>query len=154
MSTINRNSVIAIALFSCLWLVPPASAFYAPQLQRWVNRDPIGEVGFGTIITKQPGFPGNRNLFEKERDYLFVANSPCVHFDSRGLTIWSCWKAHFSQCFKPCVKPGTAWLKWCRRNCSDVKELELACSVPGVYQGSECVKWCNSYATIRCWVGQ
>jgi len=45
MKTISQNPAIAVALLLFVWTVQPASAFYAPNVQRWVNRDPIGEDG-------------------------------------------------------------------------------------------------------------
>jgi hypothetical protein len=71
MKTTHRNSVIAIALFLFLWTVPPASAFYSPGAQRWVNRDPAGED------------EGEPNLF------VMVRNAPVVSVDSFGEEIFS-----------------------------------------------------------------
>ena len=45
--------------------------FYDPSLQRWLNRDPIGEVG-------------GLNL------YRFVRNSPITHTDAYGLIMDAC----------------------------------------------------------------
>jgi hypothetical protein len=65
MKTNQRGTVIVSALFAVLCLAQPASAFYAPNLQRWVNRDPIGERG-------------GINLFS------FAKNMPSDRFDSLG----------------------------------------------------------------------
>ena len=48
--------------------------FYDPNLQRWLNRDPIGERG-------------GLNL------YAYVGNSPINHFDPYGLAIGDWWDA-------------------------------------------------------------
>jgi RHS repeat-associated protein len=45
--------------------------FYDPSLQRWINRDPIGEIG-------------GINL------YRFVQNSPVAHTDAYGLIMDAC----------------------------------------------------------------
>jgi hypothetical protein len=68
MKTINRNSIIALALFVLLWMAEPASAFYSPSAQRWVNRDPIQEAG-------------GMNL------YAFSVNDSVDRFDPTGLAI-------------------------------------------------------------------
>lgn len=66
-------------------------AFYDPQTQRWVNRDPLGE----------PGFEPARNTFEIKRQalqkppkhaqeanlYEALANSPLNLIDSDGLEL-------------------------------------------------------------------
>lgn len=68
MKTINRNSVIAIALFLLLLMVQPASAFYATQLQRWINRDPIGEEGGLNLF----GFVANEPISKSGKDGRIV----------------------------------------------------------------------------------
>jgi RHS repeat-associated protein len=54
--------------------------FYDPNLQRWINRDPIGEAGFessrGQFASIRAGEP-NR--------YMFLANNPVDQVDSLGL---------------------------------------------------------------------
>jgi RHS repeat-associated protein len=58
--------------------------FYAPEVQRWANRDPIGESGSSNIrkrlkltTSKEP------NLYE------FAKNSPIFEMDPEGLTCFS-----------------------------------------------------------------
>jgi hypothetical protein len=56
-----------------------ASAFYNPQLQRWINRDPLGEEG-------------GMNL------YAFVGNNPIGFADYEGLSfVGDWWCALFPQ---------------------------------------------------------
>jgi RHS repeat-associated protein len=57
--------------------------FYDPNLQRWLNRDPIGELGF-RILRKKFDYSDNQRLF------TFVENNPVTIVDSLGLTIWVC----------------------------------------------------------------
>lgn len=45
MKSKKRGVVIVSALFAVLCLAQTASAFYAPNLQRWVDRDPEQEWG-------------------------------------------------------------------------------------------------------------
>jgi hypothetical protein len=52
-----------LVLFAC---TSDLSAFYNPQLQRWINRDPIGENGGANL-------------------YAFVANRPILSVDFEGL---------------------------------------------------------------------
>jgi RHS repeat-associated protein len=54
--------------------------FYDPNLQRWPNRDPLGEPGFETI---RRGFP--LPLLAGANLYLFVYNEPGHFIDSDGL---------------------------------------------------------------------
>ncbi len=60
--------------------------FYDPNLQRWPNRDPLGEAGFellrhaGVKVTDK--WDGDPNLYD------FVANNPENSFDPLGLWQW------------------------------------------------------------------
>jgi RHS repeat-associated protein len=57
--------------------------FYDPSLQRWINRDPLGEEGFERARGSTGGhFTGNL--------YLFVSNNGISKFDPQGLKIWLC----------------------------------------------------------------
>jgi RHS repeat-associated protein len=61
--------------------------FYDPNLQRWINRDPLGDPGFGfTFDANKPPFattlielPQGPNL------YGFVRNNPLTRHDAYGL---------------------------------------------------------------------
>lgn len=55
--------------------------FYAPNLQRWLNRDPLGEPGFETLRRKQPSILG-----DGPNRYLFVRNNPVSKVDYLGLS--------------------------------------------------------------------
>jgi len=63
--------------------------FYSPDFQRWMNQDPIGEIGFGRLKR-----PGSTSLLRHYRDtdisnglnlYAFGANSPNSYIDPFGL---------------------------------------------------------------------
>jgi RHS repeat-associated protein len=54
--------------------------YYEPSLQRWPNRDPINEPGFGVMN----GSSGSFNTDEDKNLYLFIRNSPIVHYDPYG----------------------------------------------------------------------
>jgi hypothetical protein len=66
----THSHILITAMLVSLWfgLAGPASAFYDPSAQRWINRDPLAERG------------GN-NL------YRFAANAPLVVHDPDGLAI-------------------------------------------------------------------
>jgi len=68
MKNVVTKLIRPLALSLLLWAVQPASAFYDPSIQRWINRDPINEEG-------------GINL------YGFVANDAVNAFDPRGLDI-------------------------------------------------------------------
>jgi hypothetical protein len=61
-----------LPLFALLWAAP-ASAFYDPQLQRWVNRDPIQEGG-------------GPNLYQFVRNYVTGLVDPFGR-DVQGITM-------------------------------------------------------------------
>jgi len=67
-NTIYRVLLIGTSLLA-LWIPKSASGFYDPAVQRWINRDPIGERGGGNL-------------------YSFVANDPLNDADSLGLVSW------------------------------------------------------------------
>jgi RHS repeat-associated protein len=54
--------------------------FYDPNLQRWLNRDPLGEPGFATLRMQQSlVLAGDTNR------YLFLSNDPLSRIDATGL---------------------------------------------------------------------
>jgi insecticidal toxin complex protein TccC len=54
--------------------------FYEPGLQRWLNRDPINELGFKLLTRSRNEF----NLNEEKNVYAFVGNEPVNRFDPDG----------------------------------------------------------------------
>jgi hypothetical protein len=65
-----------------------ASAYYDPGVQRWINRDPLGEPGFEVMrgpnnrpaaAVRPRVAPSGRNL------YGLVRNHPLSHYDPFGL---------------------------------------------------------------------
>ncbi len=57
--------------------------FYDPNLQRWPNRDPLGEKGFAALTRRSMG---ESTLTELSNPFLFVLNNPIVGIDPLGLT--------------------------------------------------------------------
>lgn len=62
--------------------------FYDPNMQRWLNRDPIGESGFWVLRFRSAGLLGHISLLngiESSDLYEFVKNMPVNGFDALGL---------------------------------------------------------------------
>ena len=69
--------------------------FYDPNLQRWLNRDPIAETGFRISIRRIPLVLEDVNLFE------FARNSPTRYLDPFGLGLLPNTSA--LNCFNNCL---------------------------------------------------
>jgi RHS repeat-associated protein len=67
--------------------------FYDSSVQRWVNRDPIGELGFeicrNVISPQLKKYTPFSGLIEDPNYYLFVGNSPISKWDVLGLSCCS-----------------------------------------------------------------
>jgi hypothetical protein len=65
--------------------------FYDPNLQRWINRDPIGEdtlQNSGRSKAKLAHRSRSRRTGGSDNLYEFVKNSPPMWVDRSGLDIW------------------------------------------------------------------
>jgi len=92
-----RRFTKGIALLLLLTAVHSASAFYDTHVGRWVNRDPLGELGFRLAVdSKQASFDASADDYSEKLNqilkepggpnlYGFVGNSPLNHTDSLGL---------------------------------------------------------------------
>lgn len=85
---ICRNKTILTALFVAL-IHLTAFGFYDPSLQRWINRDPLGESGFETIreYTVSHSTDRIRSLTEAREGpnkYVFLRNRPVDRIDPLG----------------------------------------------------------------------
>ena len=101
MKNLVANLVRLLALSLLLLAVQPASAFYDPGTQRWLNRDPMGEVGFRILRMADPDakYPplDSKHLSLSPREitneedilapnaYLCFQNSPTYRIDAFGL---------------------------------------------------------------------
>ena len=56
--------------------------FYEPNLQRWLNRDPLGEAAFRTTMLHQTAAARQRSTVDL---YTFVRNAPTSRTDPVGL---------------------------------------------------------------------
>jgi RHS repeat-associated protein len=63
--------------------------FYDPNLQRWINRDPLGEPGFETLQGRSSILAGTlfSSYLRPRGDilYAYVLNGPVNHYDPLGL---------------------------------------------------------------------
>jgi RHS repeat-associated protein len=70
--------------------------FYDPNLQRWINRDPVAETGFETLKFQRSNFSLRIAVFERHEGvnlYEFVQNEPTLRYDSLGLVSLACLSA-------------------------------------------------------------
>ena len=89
---IKKLTLILVPLVCLLASLQTASAYYNPGVQRWINRDPVGDPGFeATRGRRSPAGTENPN------QYCFVHNSPCSAQDPYGLS-------EFSDCLANCDK--------------------------------------------------
>lgn len=87
----------SLAIFLFLSVAQIASAFYDPSLGRWLNRDPIGDIGFrslpvgGQTLVDTTANELTERLWELLKEssgpssYSFVGNEPIHHIDPLGL---------------------------------------------------------------------
>jgi RHS repeat-associated protein len=122
--------------------------FYDPNLQRWINRDPLDEFGwqvqFGASTDKRlldriqkGGLLHALEMSGEINEYSFVLNGPVNEVDEAGLVTWQqtlCGFACLAAC-DPCFLIRTPRGRaWCM----------LACATP-------CLEYCNGPGTTLCW---
>jgi hypothetical protein len=110
------RTVIVSALFTVLCLAQTASAFYAPNAQRWVNRDPILEAG-------------GLNLFS------YVANRMPNRLDPFGLAIAGDGDVSTGDGECPGTPPGEGGAKCYQYACGNYGPNS---DVPGARGGKRC----------------
>lgn len=66
-----------------VFLAEEAQAYCNPSTGRWLNRDPINELGF-KVLARSGG--GNRS--EEENLFRFVGNNPATWADAKGLSVF------------------------------------------------------------------
>jgi hypothetical protein len=85
--------------------------FYDPSLQRWMNRDPLGEIGFEINRRLVPlpliRFVPIAEMSQGPNLYTYVHNDPEDKYDSLGLGMPGFVPPHGPpQCFMKPMKPG------------------------------------------------
>jgi RHS repeat-associated protein len=97
--------------------------WYAPSLQRWPNRDPLGEFGFATLLMLQSStLPPSLlliNIPDLENLYNICANDPLDYFDAEG-AIGLTTPYHIYKCGKAAI----AWENNCLKNLPDPKNYD------------------------------
>jgi len=102
-----KPSIWFLTLLALLSAPHVASAYYDPGVQRWINRDPIGQSGFELArnsrlrITWSFLQPAER--FEGPHLYVFTENAPISRVDALGLD-WGPWDP--GQIVPPDQMPG------------------------------------------------
>src|SRR5437899_3025973 len=81
MKSITSRITRAIPLLLVIWTAHTAQAWYDPGLQRWINRDPINELGFEASHEVAARQTSSNDLGA----YLFARNNPVNHVDPNGL---------------------------------------------------------------------
>ena len=86
-------TVLIVVVLLTYWLgLCNASAFYDPGTQRWLNRDPLDEIGFESV-RKHKGFHNGRvfiqiaQLVNGANSYWFVKNDSLRFADILGLEV-------------------------------------------------------------------
>jgi len=119
--------LMLILFFSTL----TASAYYDPAMQRWLNRDPLGETGFEALGTER----WNSLPSDSANCYVFLRNNPVSFVDLSGLAVNDpppC--APYPECDYPKPPPSTPpscpSYETCANNCKiQVAERNIACLV-------------------------
>jgi hypothetical protein len=70
-----------VVLLALLFTPNLASAYYDPGVQRWITRDPYGEIGFEAQRKKPVRLEG-----DGPNGFLFVHNTPVCRADLMGLS--------------------------------------------------------------------
>src|SRR3974390_1244218 len=94
MKTYRNAWLRLLSVVSLLSAVPLAWAYYDPGVQRWINRDPIGEVGLSVVLSG-----GDPNIAQGDWPNLFtlVLNNPSGFTDSFGLEVYKSCKEDKTQ---------------------------------------------------------
>jgi RHS repeat-associated protein len=79
-TSIPRGRSTPLLLLILLAGAPLAEAYYDPGIQRWINRDPINEVGFEVFK-----YPKHARKGYYGHDYAYVQNAPTSYIDPLGL---------------------------------------------------------------------
>lgn len=89
----TNSTLLSLAL---VWLTLPSSgwAFYNPESGRWLNRDPIAELGFRLLVSGVQPFLVSEPYEEREQEnprelnvYAFVLNDPLDYVDPDGRSL-------------------------------------------------------------------
>jgi RHS repeat-associated protein len=139
-----HHTIWFLALLALLSAPHLASAYYDPGVQRWVNRDPVGDPGFEALRGRKPTIVGDGpNL------YAFIHNDPLQRTDALGLA-----RAHMcpqklwrlGDCLNQALHKYKAALKKADRDADDCYDTCMGMSDPHVRQS--CIDNCQSINKI------
>lgn len=71
---------VIVALLAYSFSQFSAKAFYSPEEQRWLNRDPLGDLA---SLAGKRGIESSMDTLERNL-FSFVQNAPLSHFDPDG----------------------------------------------------------------------
>jgi RHS repeat-associated protein len=91
-----KPMVRLVTLLILVFLPHLASAYYDPGVQRWINRDPVGEPGFEAVRGQGQAEPA-----ADQNQYVFVGNNPVASADPLGLEYGTGFAA-YQQCINDC----------------------------------------------------
>ncbi len=142
--------------------------FYDANLQRWPNRDPLGEPGFEVVRRTKPSLVVPFAELQEGPDlYLFVGNAPTTDIDPLGLGLAP--GAGIPHGYHP-PPPPTAAYQACVANCQNSLRFPLPNPVTsaGTLTGL-CFRWlnpatkwpqllavpggCNDGSSLSCYLG-
>ena len=83
MKTQLKSLLRALGAVVLLAAPNPASAYYDPGVQRWINRDPAADAGFLVF----PVSESSRAPKGETADYAFLKNDPINRSDGAGLRV-------------------------------------------------------------------
>jgi len=110
--------------------------FYSPNLQRWINRDPITESGFVLSVTGSSA----GGIVLDSNPYLMVGNDPADYCDFFGLVRFEtpCAPGHLAACTASCAAVGLVV-----KSCIDWSEKVILSTGYGIvfvhHWGMDCV---------------
>ena len=136
------NDWLTAAILALLLTGQAAHAFYDPSLGRWINRDPIREIGFETFRAHyaRKGAPTRK---DGENLQKFVDNNPVSYWDYFGLDNPGCDSPATGL---PCILPGAAdcYLRCCAQH--DTCFLDNGCKAASSWAQILCPTKCGHCA--------
>ena len=116
--------------------------WYAPYCQKWLNRDPINELGFKVLIHRTAAL----NRREEQNLYRFVANNPISNWDYLGLDNPGC-DPPGDKAIKVCPDKKDCMLRCCAEH--DKCYYDNGCSASSwiIESSPECMA-CNAVAAV------
>jgi RHS repeat-associated protein len=84
---LNLNWLV-VTVIALTGLLPTARAFYAPDQQRWLNRDPLSDKASPQLANAERRSAAQVEAESGANLYTFVLNNPCQLVDTDGRDWW------------------------------------------------------------------